>query len=256
MVPRRIVRPVLSFMRTDKAPAVVMTIAAVVAFAWANSPWHAADPRVWSTPVLLHVGTHVTIAPAIAVNDAWMALFFLLIGVELKTEMARGHLRKPRDAVLPAVGALGGMVGAALVISPSTWAGAGERGPGESRWPRTWPSLSGAIALLGARLSRSARAFLLALAIVDDIGSILIIAAFYTQHFHAVWLIALAATILAAIGLRRADVQSLVPYIVLGAVRVRCRSTRPASSRRSWESCSACSRRSTPSIHPESSTRR
>lgn len=219
LVPRRVVRPLLSFMRTDKAPAAVMTIAAVVAFVWANSPWHAAYLALWSTPVLLHVGTHVTVDLTLrsAVNDAGMALFFLLIGVELKTEMVRGHLRKPRDALLPAVGALGGMVVPALCYLAVNVGGAGERGWGVPMATDVAFAL-GVIALLGARLSRSARAFLLALAIVDDIGGILIIAAFYTQHFHALWLIALAATILAAIALRRADVQSLVPYIVLGVL--------------------------------------
>ncbi len=218
-IPRRIVRPLLSFMRTERAPAAAMTIAAVVAFVWANTPWHAAYFALWTTPVLLHVGTHVTIDLTLrsAVNDAGMALFFLLIGVELKTEIARGHLRKPRDALLPAVAAIGGMVVPALCYLAVNTSGAGERGWGVPMATDVAFAL-GIVALLGARISRPARAFLLGLAIVDDIGGILIIAAFYTKHFHALWLIGLAAAIVVAIALRQADVQSLVPYVVLGAL--------------------------------------
>ena len=219
VLPRRFIRPFLRFMRSDPAPATAMTAAAVVAFVWANSPWHGSYAALWSTPVVVALGTHFSFDLTLqaTVNDAAMTLFFLLVGIELKTEAVQGHLRHLRAALLPVSAALGGMIVPAVLYLAVNAGTPGVRGWGIPMATDIAFAV-GVISLLGSRISKGARVFLLTLAIVDDIGSILVISAFYAHHLKLTWLVVGLLALGAVLVLRRADVQSLVPYTAIGII--------------------------------------
>ena len=159
------------FIATETASGVVLLAATVLALAWANSPVRDSYAEVFTDDVV-----HV-------VNDGLMALFFLVVGMEIKRELVVGELRSPRVAALPVVGALGGMVVPALVYVAFN---AGQ--PGSSGWAIPMATdiafALGVLALLGSRVPASGRLFLLTLAVVDDIGAIAVIALFYSGGVH------------------------------------------------------------------------
>ena len=219
-MPRTFVRPVLRFMELEAASGIVMLVAAVAALAWANSPWHAAYEQVWSTPVALNVGKLVQLDELTLhswVNDGAMALFFLLAGLEIKRQLLRGELRDRRAAALPALAALGGMIVPAIIYTLFNHGHVGSRGWGIPVATDIAFAV-GVVTLAGKRVPVGAKIFLLTLAVVDDIGGIVVIAIFYATDVKLGWLALAAATIALTIVLRRNDVRSLVPYIVLGSL--------------------------------------
>ncbi len=217
-VPTTFVQPVQRFMRVEAAGAVVMLVAAVVALAWANSAWRAGYASLWSTPAEVTAGfLHLELSLREWVNDGAMALFFFLVALEIKRELVLGELREPRAAALPALAALGGMVVPALIylsFNVGTAASAGWGIP----MATDIAFAVGVVSLLGSRVPTGAKLFLLVLAIVDDLGAIAVIAAFYTDRLSLRWLGFALLTVAAAAWLQRSDVRSLVPYIVLGVV--------------------------------------
>ncbi|CAA2100882.1 Na(+)/H(+) antiporter NhaA [Methylobacterium bullatum] len=184
---------------------------AALALAVANSPWadvYFATLRSYLGPLsVLHW-----------INDGLMAVFFLLVGLEIKRELLDGQLRTWPDRILPGVAALGGMAGPAVVYATINW-----------HTPETlrgWaiPTATdiafalGVLALLGSRVPVSLKIFLTALAIIDDLGAVLIIAAFYTADLSLPMLGGAAAVFAVLFGMNKAGVKSLSPYLVLGAV--------------------------------------
>jgi len=145
-----------------------------------------------------------------------MALFFFVVGLEIKRELVHGDLRHARTAMLPILCALGGMVVPALLFLAFTAGGPGARGWGIPMATDIAFSI-GVLALVGRRTPASLKVFLLTLAIVDDIGVILVIAVFYSSGVAFSWLGASACTVLAIVVLKRLGVRSLVPYTVLAA---------------------------------------
>lgn len=152
------------------------------------------------------------------INDALMALFFLLVGLEIKREMLDGRLRTWPDRILPGLAALGGMAAPALVYaavnrhSPETLRGWAIPAATDIAFAL------GILALLGSRVPVSLKVFLTALAIIDDLGAVLIIALFYTADLSLPMLGGAAATLVVLYGLNRAGISRLEPYLVLGAV--------------------------------------
>ena len=152
------------------------------------------------------------------INDALMALFFLLVGLEIKREMIDGQLRTWPDRILPGVAALGGMIGPALVYVAVNW--------NSPATLRGWaiPAATdiafalGVLTLLGSRVPISLKVFLTALAIIDDLGAVVIIAAFYTADLSLPMLAGAAATLAVLYGMNRAGVRHLGPYLLLGLV--------------------------------------
>lgn len=197
---RRLLRPVERFLATESASGVILIGAALVAFAWANSPWAGAYQRMLHVEAGIDVGgTGLRLSLAHWVNDGLMALFFFVVGLEIKRELLVGELAGWRRASLPAVAALGGMVVPAAIFAALNWGLPSVRGWGVPMATDIAFAV-GVLALLGSRVPLALKVFLLALAIVDDLGAVLVIAVFYTAELDLaallgaglVWAVALA----------------------------------------------------------------
>ena len=209
-------RPIMQFAAIEAAGGVLMLIATVIALVWVNSPWQDSYYDFWHTHVSFSVADyHFDQSLEHIVQDGLMAVFFFVIGLEIKREMVTGQLRDPRFASLPAVAALGGMVVPALVYFAFN---AG--GPGQDGWGIPMATdiafAVGVLSLLGNRISRQMKVFLLTLAIVDDIGAILVIAIFYTSDLSGNWLLTAAILLGAILVLRQLHVWYLPVYIAIG----------------------------------------
>jgi Na+:H+ antiporter, NhaA family len=207
----------------DAAGGVILLAAAILALILDNSPLEWLYDRLLETPVSLRVGRLGIEKPLLLwINDGLMALFFLLVGLELKRELLVGDLSTWRRAVLPLIAALGGLAVPALIyVGVNAGNPAGLRG-----W--AIPAATdiafavGVLALLGPRVPASLKVFLLALAIIDDLGAIIIIALFYTQDLAP---LALVLALLGGVtlwGLNRADVRSFAPYVLVAVFMWVC----------------------------------
>ena len=180
----KLLSPVQDFINTESASGVVLIGAALIAFAWANSPWAAHYFAILDIPVGVGFGAWGLEKPLMLwVNDLLMAVFFFLVGLEIKRECMVGELAGWHRASLPVAGALGGMVVPALIyvaLNPSEPA---VRGWGVPMATDIAFAL-GVLALLGDRVNLGLKVFLLALAIVDDLGAVLVIALFYTYDLN------------------------------------------------------------------------
>lgn len=205
------------FLQHDAAGGIILCIAAVLALLVANSPLGPAYDH------LLHSYVTLGLAPASLtksllhwINDGLMAVFFFLVGLEIKRELMVGALSSAKTAALPAIAALGGMIAPAMIYAAINW--------DNPQALRGWaiPAATdiafamGVLAVLGSRVPAALKVFLLALAIIDDLGAILIIAFFYTSK------LSLAALGLAALGtlvlfaMNRQHVTRIWPYILVG----------------------------------------
>jgi len=172
---------------------------------------------LWSTDLTVGVGRYVLVADARHwVNDALMAVFFLVVGLEIKRELVYGDLRDRRMAAMPAIAAAGGMVVPALIYLIVTAGSPGSRGWGIPMATDIAFAV-GVVALLGPRVPAGLKLFLLTLAVVDDIGAIVVIALFYAGDVHVEFLLVAAGLVVAMFGLRRAGVVGMAPYVVLGS---------------------------------------
>lgn len=212
------VAPFRDFLRTQSASGLLLVLATAAALAWANSRY------AGSYEALVHARASVGLgAKQIAwplshwVNDALMALFFLLAGMEIKRELVVGELRTLRRAALPLVAALGGMTAPALLYVAFNAGGAGLAGWAIPTATDIAFSL-GCLTLAGPRVPPSLAVFLAALAIFDDLGAILIIALFYGASLDLAALGAAAVISLALVALGRSGVRALWLYLVLGAL--------------------------------------
>ncbi len=197
----------------------LLLAATVAALLWVNLPfdgWASAYDHFWHTPLALELGDwRIEESLQHWVNDGLMTVFFFVVGLEIKYELVHGDLRDPRTAALPIVAAVGGMAVPALL-----YAAIAGHGEGSSGWGIPMATdiafAVGVLGLLGRRIPSAARLFLLTLAIVDDIGAILVIALFYTADLSLGWL-ALALGLLALMALlRAARVWAIPVYAVLG----------------------------------------
>ncbi|MDQ3305487.1 MAG: Na+/H+ antiporter NhaA [Actinomycetota bacterium] len=214
---RRLPRAVQHFLHTESAGGIVLLVGAVVALVWANSPWQASYESLWTTELALELG-RFTLSEDLRhwVNDGLMVLFFFVIGLEIKREVVHGELRDPRTAALPALAALGGMVVPAALYLVVTVGGPGGQGWGIPMATDIAFAL-GVVALLGRRVPSSLKLFLLTLAIVDDIGAILVIAVVYTSSLDLVALAGAGVALVGVVALRRAEVTWVPIYVAVGA---------------------------------------
>jgi NhaA family Na+:H+ antiporter len=215
--PLRPIRPLVDFLHTEAAGGIVLLAAAALALVWANSPWQDSYHDLWHTELFVGIGDHVLRLDLQEwVNDGLMAVFFFVVGLEIKRELVQGELRNPRRAALPAIAAVGGMVVPALCYVALNAGGAGARGWGIPMATDIAIAV-GVLSLLRSRVAPSLTLFLLALAIVDDIGAILVIAIFYSRRIDGSALALAVVLLLLAVGMRIAGVRRMAAYLVVGA---------------------------------------
>ena len=200
-----------------------MLCAALVSLAVANSPLHGPFSAFWNMPVSVAVGPAAFTLPlAHVVNDVLMAVFFLLVGLEVKYEFTAGELTDPRRAVLPIVAALGGVaapIGIYLAFNAANPATAGGWGVPTAT---DIAFALGILSLLGSRVPTGLKVFLSTLAVADDIIAILVIALFYGHAPELHWLAAAAAVIVVLAVLNRRHIHALAPYLLLGVALWAC----------------------------------
>ena len=216
-IPRRIARPLREFLDIEAAGGVVLLAATVASLILANSPAGDSIASFWEEEVtLLEFGDfQLTETLGHWVNDGLMAIFFFVVGLEIKRELVTGDLRDPRRAALPAIAAVGGMVLPAALFLVFNLGGNGSRGWGIPMATDIAFAV-GVMALLGDRVPSPLKVFLLTLAIVDDIGAIAVIAIFYSEGLSFRWL-TIAAALLVIIVLMRAGKVWYVPaHVVVG----------------------------------------
>ena len=205
---------VLRFLANEAGSAVFLLAGTVLALVWANSPWADAYTSLWSTTAGFHVGSiGLDLDLHHWVNDAAMAVFFLVVGLEINREVTSGELRSRRTVAVPALGALGGLLVPALIYLAFNAGTDAAHGWGIVMSTDT-AFLVGILALFGPACPDRLRLFLLTLAIVDDIGAITVMAVFYTKHVDLVALALAGLVVVAILAMRWLGVWQLAPYVL------------------------------------------
>jgi NhaA family Na+:H+ antiporter len=214
----RILTPIQRILAVEAASGILLMIATVAALVWANSPYAASYEHLWHT----HVG--VTFSDGAFerplhfwVNDGLMTLFFLVVGLEIRREIHEGALAGVRLAALPLAAALGGML-----VPAAIYASLNPTGPGAAGWGIPMATdiafAIGTVTLLGKRVPSSLRVLLLALAVIDDIGAIIVIAVFYSAGMHVASLGIAAIGIMGVVAMQAIGIRSSALYAAPGLV--------------------------------------
>lgn len=210
----RLLGPVAKFLALESASGLLLLAAAAVAIVWANSPWSESYASVMSHPLPIDaLGIHLDVQEW--VGEGLMAIFFLVVGLEIKRELVRGELRDRRTAALPVIAAIGGMVVPALLYLLLTAGSDATHGWGIPMATDIAFAV-GVVALLGSRVPPSLKLFLLSLAVVDDLGAIAVIAVFYTSTISFWWLLAAVGAFAVMVLLRISKVRSIATYLLVG----------------------------------------
>jgi len=215
---RRLTAPLERFMHVEAASGIILLAATIAALVLANSAWSTGFLGIWKTEIGFSIGSfdmHHSLKHWI--NDGLMAIFFFVIGLEVKRELVIGELRDPRRAALPIVAALGGMVAPAAIYLAMESGGAGARGWGIPM-ATDIAFVVGCMAILGSRVPLGLRVMILSLAIADDIGAILVIAIGYTESLNTTALILGFVGLVLVFFLSRLGVRSLLMYTLVGAL--------------------------------------
>lgn len=181
--------PIHRFLHIEAASGIVLLACTIVALVLANSPWAHAFAEFWETEIRLAIGDF-TLAGSLGhliISDGLMTIFFFVIGLEIKREIVSGELSNPRNAILPVAGAIGGMAAPALIYVAMQWGNPEVRG-----WAIPMATdiafVVGVLTLFGRRVPIGLKIFILALAIVDDLGAVLIIALVYSEAIIWKWM--------------------------------------------------------------------
>ncbi|HXT26896.1 MAG TPA: Na+/H+ antiporter NhaA [Candidatus Eisenbacteria bacterium] len=204
------------FVHSETSGSIVLFGGTVAALVWANSPWSSSYFALWKFPLKLGGYPLFSMDLHHWINDALMVLFFLVVGLEIKREIVKGELSSIRQAALPILAALGGMIFPALIYFALNRSGPGARGWGIPMATDIGFAL-GVLALLGERIPSSLRVFMLAVAIVDDVGAIVVIAFFYTPQI-SLFPLALAGALLALLIVVAISKGPLSVYVVVGVL--------------------------------------
>ncbi len=222
-MPRRILTPLQEFLNQETLAGALLVVAAALALVLANSPAAGFYAHIQHLSIVVTAGGVGLHKSALHwVNDGAMAVFFLLVGLEIKREFLIGELASVRKASLPAIAAVGGMAVPAVIYAAMNW------GDGQSLHGWAIPTATdiafamGVLALVGKRAPPQLRAFLLALAILDDLGAVIVIAVFYTADLSATALGLAAICLAVLVALNRARVRSLAPYVLTGIALWLC----------------------------------
>ena len=204
------------FFKTEAAGGLLLFVSASAAMVAANSGWAEAYHGLWATSVTIGAAGHdLSLTVHQWINDGLMAIFFLLVGLEVKREILAGELSSPRQAALPIAAAIGGMVVPMLIYVMASGGGIAQRG-----WAVTMATdiafALGALSMVAPRAPAGLKIFLAALAIVDDIGAVLVIAHFYTGQIAGQALIMASLCTAVLLVLNRLGIRSLSPYLLTG----------------------------------------
>ncbi len=215
---RRFRAPLQAFIQAEAAAGILLLGAALAALAWANSPWDGAYRDLWHARLSLETGLFSLREDLRGlVNDGLMAIFFFVVGLEIKRELLFGELASRRRAALPVAAALGGMAVPALIYTAWNAGGDGARG-----WAIPMATdiafALGVLALLGRRVPFALKVFVLALAVVDDLGAIAIIAFFYTEELSLKASLTALGLLAVVLGLRRAGLRNVDVYVIVGGL--------------------------------------
>lgn len=211
-------RPLERFLRIEAASGIVLVAVAAVALAWANSAWAASYVALWHTPVGIRFGSFAFERTLEwVVNDGLMVVFFFVVGLEIRREIDHGELSQWRRAALPVAAALGGMLAPAGLYLVFGSAPAARPGWGVPMATDIAFAL-GVLALLGKRVPPALRVLLLALAVIDDLGAIVVIAVFYSEGVSVAGLGVAASGLAGILALQRLGVRAKVVYVLPGLV--------------------------------------
>lgn len=206
----------IDFLHKETSGGIILLFFTASALVWANSPLGNTYDKFWHSPVGLSMGSYgFSMSLLHWINDGLMAIFFFVVGLEIKREVVAGELSSPKQAILPIAAAAGGMIVPALIFTYFNKGTAGQPGWGIPMATDIAFAI-GILALLGKRVPLSVKVFLTALAIVDDLGAVLVIALFYTSEISitALGIVLIIFIILIIIG--RRGVSFILPYAVLG----------------------------------------
>jgi len=213
----RLLRPLGEFAAIEASGGIVLLACTAIALAWANSPWWHGYEALWHTEFGVSAAGFSLVKPLhFWINDGLMAVFFFVVGLEIKRELVAGELSRPRQAMLPIAGAVGGMLLPAALYLLISHTGGAARGWGVPMATDIAFAI-GIMALLGDRVPAALKVFLTALAIVDDLGAVLVIAFFYTGELHWASLGAAAALLALLAVAGRLGARSAWLYAVTGA---------------------------------------
>ena len=211
------------FFQLEAASGLLLIAAAALALIINNSPLSHFYTAFLDVPVAVQIGALQIAKPSLLwINDGLMALFFLLIGLEVKRELLEGQLSKPSQVVLPGAAAIGGMVVPALIY----WFLNKDNPAALGGWAIPMATdiafALGVLALLGKRVPVSLKLFLMTLAIIDDLGAIIVIAVFYSSELSGLSLLLAAACLVALIAMNRMGVVKIAPYMIIGLILWVC----------------------------------
>jgi NhaA family Na+:H+ antiporter len=213
-----ILAPFRAFTSSNVAGGVVLLAATLLALVWANSQWADSYFELWAAPLTVSLGD-LTVSESLLhwINDGLMAIFFLVVGLEIKRELLVGELDSPRRAALPIAAAIGGAILPAIIFTLVV-----QGGPGSSGWGIPMATdiafALGVLALLGPRVPLGLRIFVTALAIADDLLAVLVIAVFYSGELDPLMLGAAAGLVALLLLLNRLGVRRPIVYLVIGVV--------------------------------------
>jgi len=210
------------FLAQEAASGVLLLLATAAALIWANSPFSEGYHHFWETEIELSIGSWMPLlldghplSFELVVNDIFMVLFFFVVGLEIKSELVTGDLSSPKEAALPALAAVGGMAVPAGIYAVINLGGEGISGWGVPMATDIAFAV-GVLALLGPRIPSRLKLFLLALAIADDIGAILVIAVFYSEGLQFGWLTAAVAGLVFVFVMQLSRVWFTPVYVLVG----------------------------------------
>lgn len=214
---RRLLQPFQNFIRIEASSGILLLVCTVIALAWANSPFGDAYRRILDTRLIIGAGDFVLAKPLLLwVNDGLMAVFFFVVGLEIKREIVAGELASARKAALPVAAALGGMVAPALIYASLNAGRPAIHGWGVPMATDIAFAL-GILTLIGPRVPVSLKVFLTALAIVDDIGAVAVIALFYSHGIAFPVLLAGVALLAFSVFANKQGIRSPLVYALIGS---------------------------------------
>lgn len=214
--PQHFLQPLRDFVHKQASGGIVLLVAAVAAMVWANSPWSESYFDFWHTEIAIEVGAfHISHDLGHWINDGIMVVFFFVVGLEIKRELVVGELSSIRQATLPMIAAVGGMVVPALIYTAFNFNSEGSVGWGIPMATDIAFAL-GVLAVLGSRVPLALKAFLVAVAIFDDIGAVLVIALFYTDQISILSLLIGMGLFGLLVAFNRVGIRHPLPYVIVG----------------------------------------